>query len=199
MAIKLKDEKGFIYLALQEKIFTSDEKDRADKIYEDCRDAINAINNNNNLINIWLKRGCVAKEMHVKYSILPNEELYFWEMLYDVANIKLPVRSKKLLARNEFWLGAKLNDYLPISSKWKTNWTVFREMFEASAISQDNRVAEWMIRFAIRNDFKSRDDMRVLLNKVRNRLKNINTAVLSRKELFLKLDDINTPVIKKKG
>ena len=189
MAIKIKDKEGYVYLGLKDRIFTQDEKKRADIIYEDSADKLKNIKNANDLLQLWLLRGKIANTLHGKYNIQPHEEIYFWEMLYDAAGIKLPDRSKNILARNEFWLGSRINSYLPIKNQWLNNWTVWRELFEAKSIKEDPRTAEWIVRKAIEMKLKNRNDMRVLLNKVRNRLKNIDTLVLKKQELFTKLDE----------
>jgi len=81
---------------------------------------------------------------------------------------------------------------------WKTvmsigNWSIWREIFDNKKIIEDNRILSWVIEKL--KKFKKyklgHKDIRPFLYAVSNRLKKIDTSVLTQKELYYKLDQIN--------
>lgn len=193
MAIKIRRDKDFIYVAVHGAL-DSEEKRRADKIFQDAEQKIKKLDDPKNIdpLTLWHIRGKIANEIIQKYNLSADEKRYFWVMLYDASGLVVPemVRKSNTL-RNDFRTASALahyglNDLLKIGT-----WSLWREILGSLRIGEDSRVAKWIVSYILKNKITTRDAARPILKKVRNRLQNIDSTVLSEKELIERLDSLD--------
>lgn len=188
MAIKIKKGESYLYRG-NEGVLSMPNKLRADHIYEDAvKELKDAGEKGKDSLELWYKRGVVAKKLLEKYKIDHEERKFFWTMLYDAAGLKIP--KKSYTVKNDFLTASilvqhKLSDLRKVGS-----WSLWREIIGSTRIINDERVAEWVAKQVIENNV-SRDNARPLLKHIRNRLKNLDTTVLSNEELNSKLNSVD--------
>lgn len=188
MAIKLKKGDSYLYQS-SEGVLNSVSKLRADHIYEDAvREFRELACDEKDALGTWYKRGLLANKLIAKHKIGPEEKKFYWLMLYNASSLKAPERSKN--ARNDFQAASilalyQLNDLRKVGS-----WGLWREVIGSTSINADERVASWVAKRII-DEKISRDNARPLLRYVRNRLKGLDTSVLSDTELHQKLNSKN--------
>lgn len=188
MAIKIKKGDSYLYKS-DEGILDNLSKIRADHIYEDAVQEFGKIKYiDKDALDTWYKRGSVANKLIIKHNIDFKEKKFFWIMLYGATGLRVPKSSKK--SRNDFKTASVLSAY-PLSDLKKAgSWGLWREVVGSSSIISDERVASWVTEKIIKDKI-SRDNARPLLKYVRNRLKELDTTVLSEPELYTKLDSEN--------
>jgi hypothetical protein len=185
MAIKVKKGDSYLYRA-NEGVLNTPGKIRADHIYEDAVDELKSITYvEKDALGGWYKRGVVANRLIVKHKIDYEEKKFFWVMLYDAAGMEAP--KKSYTARNDFRTASVLAGYRLSDLRKVGSWGLWREVVGSNRIISDERVAAWVTEKIIKDKI-SRDNARPLLRYVRNRLKGLDTSVLSPAELFTKLN-----------
>lgn len=175
---------------------------KAEKIYKDLTTKLSRIENKlskeKSALKKWHLVGNVLKKLVRKYRLEElNEYGTFWISIYDYVpkllqkNI-IPKRSMNW-KQNHFYQCMQMSKY-----NWKTvvsvgNWSIWREMFDNKKIIEDNRILSWVIEKL--KKFKKyklgHKDIRPFLYAISNRLKKIDTSVLTQEELYYKLDQIN--------
>ena len=185
MAIKIRKEDKYVYKA-SGGILSTPEKHRADLILKDATDLLASTKQHSkDALGIWHKRGLIANKLIKKYNLDYEERRYFWVMLYDALSVYTPKKSHA--GKNDFWTATILSDYKLNDLRKVGSWALWREVLGSSSIKSDARVASWVTKKIIKDKI-SRDNSRPLLKYVRNRLKGIDTTVLSKAELHTKLD-----------
>jgi len=76
------------------------------------------------------------------------------------------------------------------------NWSIWREIFDNKKIIEDNRILSWVIEKL--KDMKKyklgHKNIRPFLYAISKRLNKIDTSVLTQKELYYKLNEVNFKV-----
>lgn len=185
MAIKIKKGDSYLYKS-DEGVLNNLSKIRADHIYEDAVKEFSALKySKKDALETWYRRGLMANKLINKHKIGFDEKKFFWVMLYDAAGLDVPERSRN--ARNDFQTASVLASYQLNELKKVGSWGLWREVIGSSRIIVDERVATWVAKKII-DESISRDNARPLLKYVRNRLKGLDTSVLSNFELQTKLN-----------
>jgi hypothetical protein len=194
MTIKLKNDEGYSYHALDGGILTEADKSRANQIYAQAEKELAQIKEKKSeALKVWYLRGRLANSLINKFGISRQEEEYFWLMLFDCAGQNVPKRAKKDgILRNDFWIGAYLENHYNLSELQNLGfaWSLWQEIFGSRPVKNDIRVAGWLVEYMVHNDLSTRDALRPVLKAVGERLKNLNTTILSEKELAIKLKEI---------
>jgi len=196
MAIKIKRGSNFVYRAYSG-FLSTEEKKRADKIYSESKKELEGLYEElskkkiKDILERWYKIGKLIRKLLDKFDIKENERKYFWVMMYDIGKEKTPDHIKKFsLGRNDFRLAYIMTEYSLEQLKKVGSWSLWREIVGSEKINKDERVARWVADILINDpNIKTRDDARPLLKKVRNRLKHLETKILSDKELINKLEE----------
>lgn len=196
MAIKIRRNENFSYVGfvgfLDQKM-----KQRADEIYEKARTEFKKLNKKINLNQVfdslerWYRVGNKINKLIHDFKISYIEKKYFWLMLYDFRGINVPERAKKFHIQNDFRVANILAKYALKDVKKVGAWTLWREILGSTKIGEDDRVARWVTNYILQHNIKTRDGARPLLKAVRNRLKKIDTTILSDKKLVTKLKEID--------
>ena len=194
MVIKIKKNNNFVYVGGSE-ILNIREKERADYICSESRRMIKNLHENldaegiNDILERWHKIGKLIQQILEKFNIKMDEMKYFWIMMYDVGKNKTPTHIGS--GRNDFRLSYILSKYSLKKLKKVGSWSLWREIVGSKKVNKDSRIAEWIVDEIISNrNIKTRNDTRPFLKKVYNRLKNLDTTILSKEELFEKLKEI---------
>jgi len=195
MAIKIKTTKDEYVYKANNGLLSQEQKQRADKIYSVSENTLRHLDETNlDIFTIWYKRGRAANEIIDRYSLTNEEKKYFWQMLYGAMNIKIPdTASKSHTRRNDFLTASILADYKLNELKQVGTWSLWREVVGSVKVSEDERVAQWIIDYILKHKIITRDGARPLLKFVRNRLKNLETGLLTQDELFRKLNEFTQP------
>jgi len=195
MTIKLKKDNGYYYAGNIE-FLNSINKRRADEIYKYSEDYLSGKKSRlvkrkgHNVLKNWHMRGQLINKIIKKFKILESEKKYFWLMLNEVSGDPVPERAKKFNSQNDFRTASILAKYAISRLEKGGSWGLWREILSSSKTSEDERVAEWIMGKALKEKPVNHKEVRPLLKFARNRLKKLDTSVLSRKELFDKLNEI---------
>lgn len=194
MVIKVKNNNNFVYVGGSE-FLNIQEKKHADYIYSESRRMIEDLHENldaekiDDTLERWHKIGKLIQQILEKFNIKMDEMKYFWIMMYDVGKNKTPAHIGS--GRNDFRLSYILSKYPLKKLKKVGSWSLWREIVGSQKVNKDSRIAEWIVDEMISNrNLKTRDDARLFLKKVYSRLKNLDTTILSKEELFEKLKEI---------
>lgn len=191
MAIKLQaGENKFVYKA-GSGILTTKAKRRADKIYADSSNVFSKLaEKNTDILETWYLRGKAANSLSRRFSINTEEKVYFWRMLYEVAGIKMPQTALTTKTkRNDFLTASLMAQYQLKDLRKVGTWSMWREFVGSVKVADDERVAKWVIGYILKHDIDTRDGARPLLRFVRNRLRDLDTSKLTKKELISKLSE----------
>lgn len=195
MAIKIKKNNDFVYFGVID-LIDEKEKKRADDIYEISEREFNSLNEILRLkedidsLEFWHSIGTLANKIIFDFAISETEKKYFWLMLYDFSGNKAPDRALKFHIQNDFHIASMLAKYNLKDLRKMGPWATWHEILGSTKTIQDERVGEWVVKYIISNHIKTRNNARPILKFVRNRLKNLNTSVLSKDELNSKLAEI---------
>lgn len=195
MTIKIKRGDNFVYLGVMGLLNEADKK-RADDIYETAQIRFRDLNkrlvlrSEINSLKLWHLKGKLINELVRKFKISDTEAKYFWLMLHGVTGTTIPERARKFHIQNDFRIASILAKYKLLELKKIGPWAIWREILSSTKIGGDERVAKWVTEYILNKKFRTRDEVRPLLKFVRNRLKNLNTNVLSSRELVAKLNEI---------
>jgi len=195
MVIKIKRNNDFVYLGVAD-LINKEEKKGADNIYRISEREFCNLNQrlkrkkDVDSLEFWHSNGKLANKIISDFGISNFEKKYFWLMLYAFSGDKAPDRALKFHIQNDFHIASLLAKYNLKDLRKIGPWAMWREILGSTKIMQDERVGEWMAKYIIDNQIKTRDSARPILKLVRNRLKNLNTTVLSNNELSSKLDEI---------
>ncbi len=185
MAIKIKKGESYLYRS-SDGVLNNPSKIRADHIYKDAVSELSKlIYKDNDALDTWFKRGLVANKLIAKHNIDYEEKKFFWVMLYDAADL---APKKTSSSRNDFRTASVLASYNLIDLRKVGSWGLWREVIGAGSISNDERVAKWVTEKVIKEKL-SRDGARPLIKYVINRLKSLDTSVLTINELYDKLEE----------
>lgn len=196
MAIKIKRDSNFFYAGVIG-LLDQEEKKRADKIYEKTFVALRELDNKikkkkiTDFLQVWHLRGGIVNGIISSFKMSQSEKKYFWLMLYDVAGMNIPDRAKKFHIQNDFRVANIISSYSLVDLKKVGPWALWREIIGSTKIGNDERVAKWVADYILKRKIKTRNAARPLLKAVRNRLKKLNTTVLSNKELTQKLKEVS--------
>ncbi len=193
MAIKLQvGENKFVYKA-GSGILTSKEKQRADKIYTDSSIVFSKLNEKEtDILETWHLRGKAANSLIHRFSVNTEEKTYFWRMLYEISGIKMPRTALTTKTkRNDFLTASLVAQYKLKDLREVGTWSLWREVVGSVKVADDERVANWVIGYILKHPITTRDGARPLLKFVRNRLKNLDTSKLMKKELLQKLSEFD--------
>lgn len=194
MAIKIKREDGYVYLGVSG--FLGEElKGRADEIYRVSESGLRRLDERLKRVadidhlEAWHLKGKLINEIIGKFNITDVEKRYFWLMLYNVMGLNVPQRAKAFHIQNDFRVASILATY-PLSNLQRVgSWGLWREIIGSTKIGDDDRVARWVADYILRHGM-TRDGSRPFLRLVRNRLKNLDTKILSDRELVNKLREV---------
>lgn len=191
MAIKLQTgENKFVYRG-GTGILTTKEKQRADKIYTDSAALFSKLDDNKtDVLETWYMRGKAANSITRRFSIKNDEKIYFWGMLYEISGINMP-RTLLTNKRNDLQTASLMAQYQLKELRKVGTWTLWKECIESVKVANDERVAKWVIGYILKHNIKTRDGTRPLLRFVRNRLKDLDTSKLTKKELLKKLSEFD--------
>lgn len=172
-------------------ILTAKEKQRSDKIYSDSAALFSKIEDNKtDMLETWYQRGKAANSIARRFAITNDEKIYFWRMLYEISGINIP---PTLLTnkRNDLQTASIMAQYQLRELRKVGTWTLWKECIESVKVADDERVAKWVIGYILKHNIKTRDGTRPLLRFVRNRLKDLDTSKLTKKELLNKLSEFD--------
>lgn len=190
MTIKLRREKDFFYAPVTGGLLDKKEQRRADEIYASAKNLlarkIDQKDANINTLMSWFKKGALVNQIIQRFKITEVERNYFWMMLYEVTGMTVPDR----IRMNDFRIASILAEYPFKKLQQVGAWSTWREIVGSTKIGNDDRVAHWAVSHIVEQKIKTRKQTRPLLIAIRGRLKGINTAVLSNKELINKLNEI---------
>jgi hypothetical protein len=195
MAIKIKKNSDFTYLGVAD-LIDEKEKNRADDIYKTSEIEFNRLNqslkNKKDIssLEFWHSIGRLANKIILDFGISDFEKKYFWLMLYDFSGKKAPDRALKFHIQNDFHIASMIAKYNLKDLRKTGPWATWHEIIGSTKTMKDERVGRWAVEYIINNQIKTRNNVRPILKFARNRLKNLNTLVLSDSELFSKLDEI---------
>lgn len=193
MAIKLQaGENKFVYKA-GSGLLTAKDKQRADKIYADSSVVFSKLDEKKtDILETWYLRGKSANSIIRRFSINTEERVYFWRMLYGVSGIKMPQTALTTKTkRNDFLTASLMAQYHLKDLRKVGTWSMWREFVGSVKLADDERVARWVISYILKHDINTRDGARPLLRFVRNRLKDLDTSKLTKKELLQKLSEFD--------
>jgi len=196
MVIKLKqgndNNTDYIYVGSGE-LLNKTAKIRADKIREASKEVFEEVkitqSSSKDSLKLWHRKGRLINKIIKKFSILEAEKKYFWLMLNEVSENQVPERAKKFHVQNDYRTSSILAGYSLQHLKKIGGWNIWREILSSQKTSEDNRVSNWIVEQILRRKLKTRDSARPLLKFIRNRLKKINTFVLTDNELYKKLGE----------
>lgn len=197
MAIKIKRENHFVYLGITG-FLNEVEKKRADDIYNVAHKEFELLKREIKIkpkidsLGIWYLRGKLTNKLIERFKISDMEKRYYWLMLYDIAGLNVPDRAKKFHIQNDFHVANILAKYKLSELRKIGPWALWREILGSTKIMDDERIAKWATDFILKKKIQTRDSARPLLKFIRNRLKNLNTEILSEKELVLKLGEFKS-------
>jgi len=140
---------------------------------------------------IWHIIGTEINRFLEKNHLNRDDEIYFWENLYNrsvLINKSVP-KNKISLARNDFKTASILAKYSFEYINKVGPWALWREILSYK-VFQDKRIFKWLIRKLIKMP-RTRDEARPLLKAIADRFKRIDTFILNKKELLIKLEEIN--------
>lgn len=208
MAIRIKKKRGteeVIRYKSNKKILTPDDIKDADKFDRALKEEIfniEEILTKNQMLASGARKTDMLKAWHVigsrinsfleKNRVSSEEEQFFWDYLYNLSPlINKTVPTQKIsTTRNDFRIASLLAHY-PLKKLQKVGfWALWREMLSYKS-SKDKRVLNWLIAQIGKYKPRTRNEARPLLKAVAARLKKIDTAVLSDKELTQKLEEVN--------
>lgn len=195
MAIKIRRGENFFYAGVIN-LLDRKEKKRADEIYNYSKNILGDLTKKTklhkemNALVSWHRKGISINMIICKFKITESEKKYFWLMLYDVTETSIPERAKKFHIQNDFRTASILSKYPLKDLRSIGNWNLWREIIGSTKIGGDDRVAQWVADYIFKRKIKTRDQARPLLKAVRNRLKKIDTTILSDRELVSKLKEV---------
>jgi len=144
-----------------------------------------------NMLGAWYLIGTRINKFLEKHRVSPEEEKLFWDHLYGCSALisKTAPTSKISKTRNDFRIASLLAHH-PITTLEKIGlWALWREIITYKAF-KDERVLNWVLKKLEQSPPRTRNEGRPLLKAVSARLKRIDTAVLSDKELVTKLNEV---------
>jgi len=186
-------------------LMSKKEISKAEKIYKELSVNLLALEKKlikeKNVLKKWYKVGLVLKKIVKKYKLQElNEYGTFWISIYDYVPVliqknTIPKRSMGW-KQNHFYQCMLMSEY-----DWKIvtsvgNWAIWREIFDNKKIIEDNRILSWVIEKL--KDMKKyklgHKNIRPFLYAISKRLNKIDTSVLTQKELYYKLNEVNFKV-----
>ena len=172
---------------------TAKEKQRADKIYDESAIVFSKLNEKKtDILETWYFRGKSANSIMRRFSITTEEKLYFWRMLYEVSGVVMPKTALTTKTkRNDFLTASLMAQYHLKDLRRVGTWSMWREFVGSVKLADDERVARWVVSYILKHDINTRDGARPLLRFVRNRLKDLDTTKLTKKELLSKLSEFD--------
>ncbi|HUC02215.1 MAG TPA: hypothetical protein VMA75_04980 [Candidatus Paceibacterota bacterium] len=201
--IKKKNSKGYRYKSSKH-IVTSRDIKAADKfdarLEKEIRDIENllvkrkmltASARKHDMLAAWYLIGTHINEFLKTNVVSPEEEKLFWDHLYGRSSlVGENVPSAKISkTRNDFRIASLIASYRLPELKKVGNWALWREILTYKAV-KDTRVLDWIAKEIQQIKPKTRNEARPLLKAVAERLRKIDTGVLSEKELTGKLNEI---------
>jgi len=193
MAIKLRiGDNKFVYKAT-DGYLSHKSKKRADKIYAETATTFNQLKDKDaDILEFWYLRGMTANSIIRRFSFTADEKTYFWQTLYDITGTKMPPAAiKSNTKRNDFLTASLIAQYKLSELRKVGTWSLWREVVGSVKVANDDRVSRWVIGHILRHSIATRDGARPLLKFVRNRLKNLDTSKLTKKELLQKLSEFD--------
>ena len=183
------------------RIITPHDKKEADEFDLNLRNTINNIekilinsdalskkNKKKDPILVWYTVGEHINNFLKKHPFDSEDENLFWNYLYGSSPlIHKGIPSNKVSkVRNDFKTASLLAQY-PIKIIRKVGvWSLWREIIGYRIFLGDKRVIEYVIKEFIKKP-RNRDEARVFLQTLAQRLKKIDTSILDDKELTIVL------------
>jgi len=209
MAIKVID-KGKVIYATSSGLITQKEKKKADKLYLELKISLKKLEESlierglitpggvkKDALRVWFEVGRLLNRIGKRYKILgSSEEKYYWRSIYNhVSNL---LQKEHFPKRSEDW---KVNHFrlCGIMAKRSWNevkkvgpWSIWRDIFDNKKILEDSRVFDWTVNriSRLRNKGWSHKKIRVFLYAISGRIKDLETSILTNKELYKKLEEI---------
>jgi hypothetical protein len=112
-----------------------------------------------------------------------RERRWLWEAierLYATERIKRAGRGR---ARSHFEYCYRLSNF-PLEFAKRLNWSEWVYFFDSRTVREENRADEWLMAFIGSTERIGREDFRRFTQHLNQRLKNLDTSVLSQDELF---------------
>lgn len=130
-----------------------------------------------------------------KNKVSPEEEKIFWDNLYSKFSLVNNYESATTIRRtkNDFKIASQLAKYPYKKVKKIGVWDLWRDIIIHKSF-HDERALDWVIQRIEHSTQKRRDDIRPFIRSVAQRLKKIDTSVLSDKELSKKLRVVKWPL-----
>ena len=209
MAIKIRKTDHVIY-ASSSGLITGSEKARADRLDLELKSSIAELERKlikeglvtrdgkkKNALRVWYEFGKLLNKLGKRYKVIgSSDEKFFWRAVYDHTS---PIIQKKPFPkRSEKW---KINHFrlcgLMAKRPWSEvqrvgPWSIWRDTFDNKKILEDDRVLNWAIEriSKLREQGWGHKQIRVFLYGVSERLRNLETSILTNKELYTKLGEI---------
>ena len=199
-----KSSTGKIIYNSNKTIVTAEDKSRADKEYSDLEKMITKVEkilSNRGLLDenakktdalvVWHTIGQELDKYLGERKVSFDDENVFWETLYSqwpkvrAGLSKINVNS----AKNDFKIATELARFNVDELAEVGSWGLWREIVSYKRINNDRRIINWII-CELKKRPRSRDFSRPLLKAIFNRFKNIDTRILTEKELYDKLSEI---------
>ena len=206
MAIILIKDNQKIYKSLSG-VVTQGEKDFADRIDMDLEKGLSDLEKSwiasgvitkvgikKDALKVWYQTGQFLNRIANKYKLRgTDDELYFWQSVYGHVSPMVqknpPPQKNKGKTRNHFRLCAKMAERDWEEVQQVGNWSVWRDLFDNSKLMEDERVFDWVVD-AIKALKLGHKELRPFIHATRKRLTNLDTSILSKQELWTKLDEV---------
>lgn len=139
-------------------------------------------------LKVWYIVGQNINQFLKKYPITKEDEIYFWNYLYGRSSlIHKGIPSRKAgLTRNDFKTASILAKFSFKKLQKVGSWALWREIIAYKCVQEDRRILDWITNELIKNP-GTRDEARPLLKAVAKRFRNMETTILSDKELLKKI------------
>lgn len=209
MAIAFKKDNKITY-RLTSGLATKSDRQKAKKLYKELGVSIKRLEEEliekgfltekgkkKDALRVWFEFGRLLNHIGGKYEIFGSQdEKLFWESIYGFVSSRvqkkpMPKRSRKR-KQNHFYICA-----LMARLGWQKvnrvgNWAIWRDIFDNRRLLEDERVFKWTADKIIdlRKSGLGHKQIRQYLYAISRRLKNVETDVLSNKELRRKLQKV---------
>ena len=209
MAIRLRKDGNTIY-ASSSGLLIESEKRQADKLDRELglsivnlekqlieEGAVTKDGKKKDALKVWYKFGKLLNRLGAKYKVIGSSyEKFYWRAVYD--HVSPRIQKGQFPKKSERW---KTNHFricgLMARRPWKEvkklgPWSVWKDIFDNKKVLEDPRVEDWVVKTI--SDLRKRGwghkNIRVFLYAVSRRIRDIETTILTKRELYKKLQEI---------
>lgn len=142
---------------------------------------------------VWYTIGKKINEFIRKHKIEKAEERFFWYQFYNHSTLlHKKSLSKVFITRNDFKTALLITKFSLKTIKKVGPWSMWRDILLYKVLLNDERLLKYVIDYLIRKP-KTVHGSRPFLKAINERFKKMETTLLTDKELFKKIKDINYP------